>query len=152
MKQKKHSITKAGLEALKSEQEALLNKRIDAVTRLDTARRQGDLSENSEYHAAKEALSWVDRRLAELEILIKTASVVSDSTNGQIGLGTTVTIESNGQNLTYTLVGEYEADISAQKISSVSPLGAALLGKKIGDLAQIKTPGGEKTYKIISLT
>lgn len=152
MKLKKHFITGAGLEALKSEQESLLNKRIDAVNRLDTARRQGDLSENSEYHAAKEALSWVDGRLAELEILIKTASVVGNGTEGQIGLGTTVMLESNGQTITYTLVGEYEADISAQKISSVSPLGAALLGKKIGDLAQIKTPGGEKSYKIISLT
>lgn len=152
MKLKKHSITEGGLEALKTEQVSLLTKRIEAVNRLDTARRQGDLSENSEYHAAKEALSWVDGRLAELEILIKTASVVGNGTEGQIGLGTTVMLESNGQTITYTLVGEYEADISAQKISSVSPLGAALLGKKIGDLAQIKTPGGEKSYKIISLT
>lgn len=152
MKLKKHSITEGGLKALKTEQVSLLTKRIEAVNRLDTARRQGDLSENSEYHAAKEALSWVDGRLAELEILIKTASVVGNGTEGQIGLGTTVMLESNGQTITYTLVGEYEADISAQKISSVSPLGAALLGKKIGDLAQIKTPGGEKSYKIISLT
>src|SRR5512138_1107922 len=135
--QRSLKVTKAGLVTLKSELDELVNvKRPKLVDRLSNARSQGDLSENSDYQSAKEELEFMDGRIDELQEVLQTASVVGNAKNGQNGVdvGTKVTVKVNGKETSFNIVGEWEADPVNKKISHDSPLGIALLGKKVGDL------------------
>ncbi len=145
-------LTKEGLIELKKEYEELVKtKRPVAVVRLSEARENGDLSENSEYSDAKEDLSFIDGRIAELEELLHGAKVVTSHGKSHIDVGSKVTLHINGQKDIFHLVGEWEADPMNKKISHSSPLGKALMGKKAGEMAEVEAPAGKILYKIVSI-
>lgn len=145
-------LTKEGLEALKSELIDLRDvKRPRLVDRLANARSQGDLSENSDYQSAKEELEFLDGRIEELEDVIKTASVAPASKSGGIDVGTKVTVKVGANEVIFNIVGEWEADPMAKKISHESPLGKALVGKKVGDKVEVEAPAGKIQYEILAI-
>lgn len=145
-------LTKEGLEELKKEYDILVKtKRPDAVLRLAEARSQGDLSENSEYTASKQDLSFIDGRIAELEEIIHGAKVVVSHSKKAVAVGCSVTLHIGKKKEIFTIVGEWEADPMQKKISHSSPLGKALLGKKVGDRVEVEAPAGKIVYKIISI-
>ncbi|MBI3980879.1 transcription elongation factor GreA [Candidatus Microgenomates bacterium] len=147
-------ITKEGLEKLKAEHDDLLNvKRPEAVVRVAKAREMGDLSENAEYSAARDELSFIDGRIAELEDLLKEVKTVAGSNgkNGKVDIGCKVTVHVAGKKDVFTLVGEWEANPLEKKISHASPLGQALMGKKKGDAVEVEAPAGKIIYTIVSI-
>ena len=145
-------LTKTGLADLKVELETLLNvKRPEGVKRLADARELGDLSENSEYAAAKQDLSFIDGRILELEEIIHGAKIVTNHTKSQVDVGCKVTLTINGKKEMFMLVGEWEADPKEKKISHSSPLGSALMGKKVGEKVEVEAPAGKVLYKILSI-
>lgn len=145
-------LTKEGLAELQAEYEDLLNvKRPIAVKRLSDARDLGDLSENSEYTAAKQDLSFMDGRIAELEEILHNATVVTTHTKSSVGVGSTVTVHINGKKERFIVVGEWEADPMQKKISHESPLGKALIGKKVGEQIEVDAPAGKILYKVVSI-
>ncbi|MBP7859715.1 transcription elongation factor GreA [Patescibacteria group bacterium] len=147
-------ITKEGLEKLKLELQNLINiKRPKTVEMLSVSKSQGDLSENAGYHSAREELEYIDKRIFDIEQTIKTAVVSSSSSSSTITVGATVTVTdvSTNADSTYMLVGSTEADPIKGKISNESPIGSALMGKKVGDTVTITTPMGEIKYKIKKL-
>ncbi len=150
---RKIQLTEAGLVSLKKELDELQNiKRPKVVDRLSNARMQGDLSENSDYQAAKDELEFLDGRISELESVVKNAVVVKTVGNGSgVAVGTSVTLKVNGQQHIFHIVGEWEADPSQKKISHTSPLGQALLGKKAGDKVEVQAPAGIVVYEILSI-
>lgn len=155
MDTKKIYLTKAGLEDLKKEHEELAKvKRPEVVTRVSDARNQGDLSENAEYVAAREELAFIDGRIDELEELLKQVSLIKEDSGGKstaVELGSEVTLTVDGNQEVYRVVGEWEADPTEKKISHESPLGKALLGKKIGESIEVEAPAGKIHYTIVSL-
>ncbi len=146
-------MTKIGIEALKQELDILVKtKRPKLVERLAFARGEGDLSENSDYQSAREELDFMDGRISEIEEVLKNASIVTtNGKNGDIGVGTKITVKFNGQKLVFEMVGEWEADPVNKKISPDSPLGKALFGKKAGDKAEVEAPAGNITYEILAI-
>lgn len=150
---KQTQITKNGLEALKQELKDLLQvKRPKLVDRLSNARSQGDLSENSDYQNAREELGFLEGRIEELNQVIQNAKIVSDDGNGNnVGVGTKVTVRVNGVKSTFEIVGEWEADMKSKKISHTSPLGASLVGKKIGDKFEVEAPVGKILYEVVGI-
>lgn len=146
----KIQFTSDGLKALKSELEELKDiKRPEAVERVARAREFGDLSENSEYHAAREELSFIEGRIDELETLMKKAVVVKRSgSKTKVSIGCKVTVGVGKSEHTYEMVGEWEADPMQKKISHTSPLGQALIGKKPGEAVEFEAPAGKVIYKI----
>jgi transcription elongation factor GreA len=146
-------LTRQGLEALKREYKELTDtKRPEVVRRLSEARDLGDLSENSEYAAAKQDLSFIDGRMLELEEIIHGAKLISGShQKSQVDVGCKVILHINGKRDEYTLVGEWEADPEKKKISHESPLGKALMGKKVGDRVEVAAPAGKVIYKILGI-
>lgn len=145
-------MTKEGLSHLKDElSELTAHKRPEAVKRLAEARDLGDLSENSEYAAAKQDLAFIDGRIAELEEIIHGAKVITSHSKGQVDVGCKVTIHVNGKQDVFTLVGEWEADPMQKKISHESPLGKALMGKKVGEKVEVEAPAGKVLYKILQI-
>lgn len=155
MDSKKIYLTKNGLEDLRKEHEELTKvKRPEVVIRVSDARNQGDLSENAEYVAAREELSFIDGRIDELEELLKQVSLIKEDTAGKssaVELGSEVTLTVDGKKEVYRVVGEWEADPAEKKISHESPLGKALLGKTIGDSIEVEAPAGKIQYTIVSL-
>jgi transcription elongation factor GreA len=148
----KVKLTKDGLATLKSELSELRDvKRPKLVERLSNARSQGDLSENSDYQSAREELEFLDGRIDELEEVIKTATVVAEVKGGGIGVGTKVTVKVNGKKTIFDIVGEWEADPVNKKIAHDSPLGAALVGKKVGDKVEVEAPAGKVNYEILEV-
>lgn len=154
MDDKKIYITKDGLSDLKKEYEELTSvKRPDVLSRVAQARSLGDLSENAEYVAAREDLSFIDGRIDELEELLKQAIIIAEGhSNHMIKLGSKVTLHANGKKLVYTVVGEWEADPVEQKISHKSPLGIALMGKRVGEKVEVEAPAGKVLYTIKSIS
>jgi transcription elongation factor GreA len=149
-------MTKGGLLRLKQELKRLKNvERPKIVKEIAEARSHGDLSENAEYHAAKEKQSHVEGRIQQVEHWIATAEVidVSKLTGDRVVFGATVTIEDSdgGDEVTYQIVGELEADLKQGRISVTSPIARALIGKSEGDSAVVRSPGGEKEYEIKSV-
>lgn len=146
-------FTAEGLEELKKEHVALADtKRPEAVKRIAAAREQGDLSENSEYTAAKEDLAFIDGRIAEIEEILHRAKVINNHhSKSAIDLGCKVTLHLNGKKDIYTIVGEWEANPKEKKISHSSPLGKALIGKKVGEQIEVQAPAGTITYKILEI-
>jgi len=146
--QKVH-LTPEGFQDLQDELSKLKMKEPEAVDRVAKAREFGDLSENSEYHAAREDLAMVQGRIEELEDLLARAKVINGTKkNGVVNLGCKVTVSANGREVTYVLVGEYEADPVKQKISVDSPLGRALVGKKVNQEVEFEAPIGKVIYTI----
>lgn len=150
------SLTQEGYKELKAElqelQEVKLPKVIDRVA---TAREHGDLSENAEYHSAKEEQELVETRIDEIETILAKAKVVKNTrSHTKIGMGSKITIQKKGhkQKQTITIVGEYEADPDEGKMSISSPLGKALKGKKVGDKVKVTVPAGDVEYEILKLT
>jgi transcription elongation factor GreA len=156
MNNKKHYLTKEGLEERKKEYEQLLQvRRPEVVERLARARDMGDLSENAEYTAAREELEFIDTRIAELEELLKKVVLIDEGTKTGakvVNVGSKVTLKNDGQKVEYSVVGEWEADPAARKISNESPLGQALMGKTIGDEVEVKAPAGKIIYTVISIS
>lgn len=157
MGDKKVLLTHEGLEELKKEYEELTKvKRPEIVERVSDARDMGDLSENAEYSAAREELSFIDGRIEELEELLKQAVVVKEvkSTNGDSGvaIGSRVRLQVEEKTEDFMVVGEWEADPIEKKISHKSPLGKALLGKKHGDTVEVEAPAGKIVYTILSVS
>ena len=151
---KKIYLTKEGSAELKKEYDELVNvKRVDVLTRVAQSRNMGDLSENAEYVASREELTFIDGRIDELEIILKQAVIIRDTktSNHAIKLGSTVTLHINGKKEIFTVVGEWEADPENKKISHESPLGKMLIGKKVGDKVQVEAPAGKITYAVISV-
>jgi transcription elongation factor GreA len=151
---KKIYLTKEGLEELKKEYDDLVKvKRPNVLEHVSQARNMGDLSENAEYVASREELTFVDGRIDELEVILKQAVVIRDTkvANHAIKLGSTVTLHSNGKKEVFTVVGEWEADPEGKKISHESPLGRVLLGKKVGEKVQVEAPAGKITYAVVSI-
>lgn len=150
---KKIQFTREGYEKLKLEHEELTSKKKhQAIDRLQKARAMGDLSENSEYTAAKEDLAFVEGRVRELEDLLANADIVDVATeHGSIVIGCKVTVETSGQHHEFMIVGEFEADPTAKKLSHTSPIGKALLGKKVGDKVEVSVPAGKMVYKIMDI-
>ncbi len=154
MDKKQFFVTQKGLEELRLELENLQKKkRAEVVDRVATARSMGDLSENSEYHAAREELSLVDGRIEELEELVKKVQIIEENSKGSkiIKLGSQVTIKVNGREEVFSLVGELEADPHEKKISHESPLGKSLIGKKPGDRVEVEAPAGKISYHILKI-
>ena len=147
-------MTQAGYDSLKTEFDQLVNvKRPATVDRLANARSMGDLSENSDYHSAKEALEFLDGRIAELEQVLANAQVAKDgdTAKGEVGMGAKVRVKVNNSEHTFHIVGEWEADPKEKKISHESPLGRALVGKKVGEKVDVQAPAGKVQYTIVSV-
>jgi len=151
---KKIYLTQEGLDELKKEYEELIKgKRPEVLERVSQARNQGDLSENAEYTAARDELSFIDGRIDEIEEMLKQVSVIQEE-NGKsiVGLGSKVTLEVKGKKEVYTVVGEFEADPTRQRISPESPLGKALMGKKVGEKIEVEAPAGKIKYTVVSVS
>lgn len=151
---KQVQLTKEGFKSLQKELDELVNeKRPKLVERLANARSQGDLTENSDYSNAKEELEFLDGRIDELEAVLKNAEIVKNgvSKNGGVSVGTKITVKVNGEKHVYEMVGEWEADPVNKKISPESPLGQALVGKRVGEKAEVKAPAGKVTYEILAI-
>jgi len=150
---KPYYVTEAALKELRSELEMLkTKKRQEIAERLKEAKSMGDLSENAEYQEAKEAQAFVERRIAELDNLIRRAVVIKKrSSSGEVAIGSTVEVKNGLKRRKFTIVGPEEANPAAGLISNESPLGTAFLGKRVGDSVEVETPAGHHRYKIIAI-
>ncbi|WP_370161173.1 transcription elongation factor GreA [Limimaricola soesokkakensis] len=149
-------LTRAGFAKIGAELKHLKTvERPAIIAAISEARAHGDLSENAEYHSAKEKQSFIEGRIKELEGVIGLADVIDPSKmSGSIKFGATVKLvdEDTDEEKTYQIVGEYEADIEAGRLNIKSPLARALIGKDEGDSVEVRTPGGEKSYEILSVS
>jgi transcription elongation factor GreA len=152
----KFPMTAEGLARLEEELRQLKAEERPAVIRaIAEARAHGDLSENAEYHAAREKQSFIEGRIAELESVIPSAEVIDTSklSGNQVRFGAHVTVvdeETDGEK-TYRIVGQHEADMKKGTISISSPLAKALIGKKVGDSVEVPAPGGARVYEIANV-
>jgi len=148
-------MTRAGYSALDSELKTLKSEERPAVIKaIAEAREHGDLSENAEYHAAREKQSFIEGRIKELEGLLSLAEVIDPTRlSGAVKFGATVRLvdEDTDEEKTYQIVGEAEADIEKGLLNIKSPLARALIGKEEGDSVEVRTPGGEKSYEVLSI-
>jgi transcription elongation factor GreA len=148
-------MTRAGFTALDEELKVLKSIERPAVIRaIAEAREHGDLSENAEYHAAREKQSFIEGRIKELEAMLSLAEVIDPSKlSGSVKFGATITVvdEDTDEEKTYQIVGEAEADIERGLLNIRSPLARAMIGKDEGDSVEVKTPGGQKSYEILSI-
>ncbi len=148
-------LTRAGHAALNEELKTLKSKeRPQVIADIAEARAHGDLSENAEYHAAREKQGFIEARVRELESILARADIIDTSTlSGTIKFGARVRLidEDTEEEKTYQIVGEPEADIEKGRLNIASPLARALIGKDEGDSVEVRTPGGERSYEIISI-
>lgn len=144
---KQYHLTKEGKAELETELAELIAKRSDIAEKIANARDYGDLSENAEYDAAREEQAMLESRIAELEDILKNADIIKPTKSSTIRVGSTVHLE-NGKKVVYQVVGPVEADPLEGKISNESPIGAALMGKKVGDTVTITTPKGQVVYSV----
>ena len=150
---KKFILTSQGLVSLKSEYDELTKvKRTQITKRIQTAREFGDLSENSEYDAAKEEQSLLETRIAQLEDVLKRAQIIEPVKKADfVVIGSTIVVEIDGEKDEFTIVGTMEADPSKKKISNESPVGTAMLGAKLGEVVEVVTPIIRAKYKILEI-
>jgi transcription elongation factor GreA len=149
--------TEAGLKKLRDELHDMKTVQRPAISeQIGEARDKGDLSENAEYDAAKEAQGLLEMKISKMETIVANARIVDESNmdNSKVFILSTVKIRNiaNKAEMTYTLVAEKEADLKAKKISVDSPIGKGLLGKKIGDISDVQTPNGVIKFEIIDIT
>lgn len=150
-------MTVAGQIALDEELKRLKTvERPAVIAAISEAREHGDLSENAEYHAAKERQGWIEGRVQELEDKLARAQVIdiSKMSGDTVKFGATVTVldEDTEQEATYQIVGDDEADVKSGKISISSPIARSLINKEVGDVAEVNAPGGLKSYEIMSVS
>ena len=149
-------MTAEGYQALDEELKRLKSvERPQVIAAISEARSHGDLSENAEYHAAKDRQGWIEGRIAEIEDRLARAQVidVTKLSGDQVKFGATVTVvdEDTEEEGRYQIVGEHEADVKAGRISLSSPLSRAMIGKEVGDVVEVNTPGGVKAYEILKI-
>ena len=149
-------FTPQGLETIKQELAHLKgSERQDVIRAIAEAREHGDLSENAEYHAARERQSFIEGRISELEDVTSRAEVIDAAklTGEKVTFGTTVSVadEDTDEESVFHIVGPYEADINRGLVSTSSPISRGLIGKSVGDSAEVQTPGGIKSYEILSI-
>ena len=150
---KKFILTRQGLTSLKSEYDELTKvKRAQIIKRIQIAREFGDLSENSEYDAAKEEQSLLETRIVQLEDVLKRAQIIERVQKADfVVIGSTIVVEIDGEKDDFTIVGTMEADPSKKKISNESPVGTAILGAKVGEIIEVNTPIVRARYKILEI-
>ena len=148
-------MTKAGSIALEAELKKLKSvERPNIIQAISEAREHGDLSENAEYHSAREKQSFIEGRIKEIEAIISLADVIDPlALSGNIKFGATVTLvdEDTDEEKCWQIVGEHEANIETGLLNIKSPIARALIGKDEGDSVEVKTPGGEKAYEILKV-
>ena len=145
-------LSQAALNRMTSELDDLTRvKRREVVARIKSAREHGDLKENAEYHAARAEQSFLEGRVQALEDRLRRAVVVDEVVTGKVRIGSTVTLETDGEEIRYTIVGSSEADPAAGRLSMVSPVGAALLGAVAGSDVEVRTPRGSVRYRVVSI-
>ena len=149
-------MTRAGAQALETELKHLKTTERPAIIKaIAEEREHGDLSENAEYHSAKEKQSFIEGRIKELEGVISLTEVIDPAKlSGPIKFGARVTLvdEDTDQEKTYQIVGEYEANIEKGLLNIKSPIARALIGKEEGDSVEVRTPGGEKSYEVLRIS
>ena len=148
-------ITPEGLEAVSKELDELVTKRRPAIaSKIKAAREFGDLSENFEYHAAKNEQGFIEARIRDLESIVKNHVLIeSKQASGTIEVGNTVVFQEDGQpEEAYRIVGPSEADPKAGRVSYESALGKAMIGRKVGDVIEVKTEGGRYSVRIVGIT
>ena len=155
MKEEREYLTKEKFEQLNNELKELKTvKRKEVAESLDYARGLGDLSENAEYHEARELQANIEDRIAKLESMLKNATIMSGEAHGEhVRIGSAVTVEKQGDknHKKFKIVGSEETDMALGKLSNRSPLGAAILGKKVGESFSFNSPAGTMTYKVIGV-
>jgi len=149
-------MTAEGYQALDEDLKRLKTlERPAVIAAISEARQHGDLSENAEYHAAKERQGWIEGQIADIEDRMARAQVidVSKLSGTQVKFGATVSVvdEDTEDEARYQIVGEHEADVKSGKISIASPIARAVIGKEMGDVVEGKTPGGTKAYEILKV-
>ncbi|MFA5987498.1 MAG: transcription elongation factor GreA [Candidatus Paceibacterota bacterium] len=147
-------LSKEKFEELKQELEVLkTTERKQIAEDLEFARALGDLKENAEYHQARERQADIEDRIFDLENILKTAVIITGDRKGMAFIGSEIKVkkEDTGETKVYVIVGSEEADIAKNKISNTSPLGQAIIGKKVGDTFKVKAPKGDITYKILEI-
>lgn len=145
-------LTAQGVAELKAELEKLIGQRAEVADRIKTAREFGDLAENAEYQVARQEQEKNEARIAELEHIIANVEIIKSSkSDSKVRLGSKVTLEGHKGKKEFQVVGTVEADPLEGKISDESPIGQALLGKKVGEEVEIKTPAETSTYKVVSI-
>jgi transcription elongation factor GreA len=154
---KKHPMTTAGAQRLKTELQRLKTEDRPAIVRaIAEARSHGDISENAEYDAAKERQGFIEARIRDIESKLAHAHVVDTAhidAGGKIVFGATVDLEDlgSGEEVSYQIVGDDEADIKAGKVSVSSPIARALIGKHAGDTAEVEAPSGVREYEVLAV-
>ncbi len=150
-------MTRNGVERLKEELQQLKSQdRPNIIQAIAEARAQGDLSENAEYDAAKEKQGFIEGRISEIEAKLSNAQIIDPASlnaEGKCVFGATIDLEDldDEKKVTYQIVGDDEADIKSNKISISSPIARALIGKELGDVVEVETPGGIKSYEIMDV-
>ncbi len=145
-------ITTKGKKDLEIELSELVGRRGEVAEKIAIARDFGDLSENAEYDVAREEQGLIETRIAEIEEILKNAEIIKSGNKSKVTLGSTVELKTGKKVFSYTLVGPVEADPLEGKISNESPIGKALNGKKVGDMATIATPKGDISYEVVSIS
>ncbi len=154
---KRNPMTLRGAEQLRAELKRLKSEdRPNVIKAIAEARSHGDLSENAEYHAAREQQGFIEGRISEIEAKLSTADIIDVTQlqpGGKVVFGATVELEAeeDGKRVTYTIVGEDEADIRGGRIAVTSPISRALIGKSAGDVVDVAAPGGTRSYEIVAV-
>lgn len=149
---KMYQITAEGKKELEQELETLKSRRGEIAEKIAEARDYGDLSENAEYDAAREDQGLVESRIAEIEDILMNAELIKSSRKSTVGIGSKVELKFNKKTIAYTVVGPVEANPIEGKISNESPIGLALFGKKVGEVAEVATPKGTIKYEIVTVS
>ncbi len=145
-------VSEEKMQSLVEELKHLREEKIPTIAkRIDEAKQLGDLSENAEYHAAREDMAWTQSRVKEVQFLVDNAEIIANTGSKTIGLGSKIKVKVNGKEREYELVGGQEADPLSGKISNESPLGGAFMGKKKGDKVEATVPAGVQEYTILEV-
>jgi transcription elongation factor GreA len=145
---KEFSLTKDGIKALEKELNDLIGQRGTIAERLAIARSYGDLSENSEYDSAKNDQQVLEKRIGEIQYILKNVEVIQEKKSDKVILGSSVDLESEGKAFSFKVVGKVEANPAEGRISNESPVGKSIFGAKVGDEVEVELPAGIKKYKI----
>ena len=149
---KTYQLTAGGKQELEAELEQLKGRRGEIADKIADARDYGDLSENAEYDAAREEQGLLETRIAEIEDVLLNAELITPVKSDSVALGSVVTLKTEGKKVEYTLVGPVEANPMEGRISTESPIGQALMGKKVGDKVELTTPKATLTYAVASIS
>lgn len=148
---KMYQITSKGKKELEDELKDLKSRRGDIAQKIADARDFGDLSENAEYDVAREEQGLIETRIAEIEDILLNASIIKSGNKSKISLGNKVELRTGKKHVVYTIVGPVEADPLEGRISNESPIGGAIFGKKVGDIAVIETTKGKISYEVVNI-